>query len=104
VGASTSNNYKQPFQNNYTNDYNHNKLLLFSGPPGCGKTTLARVVARHCGYDVVELNASDDRSANTLITKIEALGKTNSISSGKPTMIIIDEVDGALEQEGNGIK
>ena len=28
---------------------------------GCGKTTLARVIARHCKYSYVEINASDDR-------------------------------------------
>lgn len=32
------------------------------------------------------------------------MGKNNSVMNGKPTMIIIDEVDGALEQDGNGIK
>jgi len=40
-----------------------------SGPPGCGKTTLARVVAKHCGYDVMELNASDDRSGKGINRK-----------------------------------
>lgn len=26
-----------------------------AGPAGCGKTTLARVVARHCGYNPLEV-------------------------------------------------
>jgi len=38
------------------------KVALLHGPPGLGKTTLAHVVAKHAGYNVVEMNASDDRS------------------------------------------
>ena len=33
------------------------QILLLSGPPGLGKTTLAHVVARHAGYQVFEINA-----------------------------------------------
>lgn len=39
------------------------QLLLISGPPGLGKTTLAHVIARQAGYKAFEINA---RSVITL--------------------------------------
>ncbi|KAI5609392.1 chromosome transmission fidelity protein 18-like, partial [Silurus asotus] len=33
------------------------KVALLSGPPGLGKTTLAHIIAKHAGYNVVEINA-----------------------------------------------
>ena len=77
------------------------KVLMLTGPPGLGKTTLAHVIATQAGYQVMEINASDDRSAKTVEDKIRnslesrALTSLGSLSSCKPTCLIIDEIDGA---------
>ncbi|KAJ7546189.1 hypothetical protein O6H91_08G029300 [Diphasiastrum complanatum] len=80
------------------------KVLLLCGPPGLGKTTLAHVVAKHCGYRVVEINASDDRVATTLQGKIlDAIQMKSVMGDCKPNCLIIDEIDGALGgAEGKG--
>ncbi|KAJ9100114.1 hypothetical protein QFC19_005794 [Naganishia cerealis] len=73
------------------------RVLLMSGPPGLGKTTLAHVVAKQAGYDVFEINASDDRNAGTVSQRIKnALDAGSGLrAKGKPTCVIIDEIDGS---------
>ncbi|OCH85001.1 P-loop containing nucleoside triphosphate hydrolase protein [Obba rivulosa] len=72
------------------------KILLLSGPPGLGKTTLAHVVAQHAGYNVFEINASDARSAQIVEDRIRpALESGSAIGSSKPSLVVIDEIDGA---------
>ncbi|PKA48644.1 hypothetical protein AXF42_Ash021053 [Apostasia shenzhenica] len=78
------------------------KVLLLCGPPGLGKTTLAHVAAKHCGYQVIEINASDDRSSSTIESKILGVVQMNSVTvDSKPKCLVIDEIDGALG-EGKG--
>ncbi|KAB2064953.1 hypothetical protein ES319_A09G056300v1 [Gossypium barbadense] len=73
------------------------KILLLCGSPGLGKTTLAHVAANHCGYRVVEVNASDDRSASTIEAKILDVVQMNSVmADARPKCLVIDEIDGAL--------
>ncbi|CAJ1053968.1 chromosome transmission fidelity protein 18 homolog [Xyrichtys novacula] len=73
------------------------KAALLSGPPGLGKTTLAHVIAKHAGYNVVEINASDDRSAEVFQKRIDTATQMKSVlgANEKPNCLIIDEIDGA---------
>ncbi|KAG9063033.1 hypothetical protein KI688_004633 [Linnemannia hyalina] len=77
------------------------KVLLLTGPPGLGKTTMAHVIARQAGYNVIEVNASDDRIGASIKGKIEAALEIQSIlGSDKPNMLIIDEIDGVSSSGG----
>lgn len=82
--------------------FRNKRLLMLHGPPGTGKSTLAKLLSKQCGYESRHINASDMRSADQLLRSIRNAMTTdshfNSASSGqtaKPCCIVIDEVDGA---------
>ncbi|KZV69756.1 P-loop containing nucleoside triphosphate hydrolase protein [Peniophora sp. CONT] len=79
------------------------KMLLLWGPPGLGKTTLAHVVAKQAGYGVFEINASDARSGAVVDERIRpAVEAGSNVNSTKPTLVVIDEIDGATGGGDNG--
>lgn len=70
------------------------RIVLLAGPPGIGKTTLVHVIAQHCGYSILEINASDDRTSESIKGKLASLESTR-IDDKRPVLLLIDEIDGA---------
>tara|TARA_Y100000385_G_scaffold278286_1_gene326370 strand:- start:6757 stop:7704 length:948 start_codon:yes stop_codon:yes gene_type:complete len=69
--------------------------LLLSGPPGCGKTTVAKALCYELGVDYYVINGSDEgRFLDTVRNNAKNFASTVSLSSSaKHKIIIIDEAD-----------
>ena len=69
--------------------------LLLSGPPGIGKTTVAKALCEQLGADYYVINGSDEgRFLDTVRNNAKNFASTVSLtSSSKHKVIIIDEAD-----------
>ncbi len=72
--------------------------LLFAGPAGTGKSTLALIVVRELfgenwKENYLELNASDERGINTVREKVKDFARTKSLGSAPFKIIFLDEAD-----------
>ncbi|KAI3641602.1 hypothetical protein MIR68_000353 [Amoeboaphelidium protococcarum] len=83
------------------------RAVLISGPPGIGKTTAAHIVAVECGYDVLEMNASDVRNKahvddivselignQSIVGYFKDNGADRKSQLNKKHCLIMDECDG----------
>lgn len=69
-----------------------NGMLLY-GPPGCGKTFIARKFAEEVGYNFVELKPSDLASIYVHGTQQKIGSVFDQARAKAPTILFMDEVD-----------
>jgi DNA polymerase III gamma/tau subunit len=76
--------------------------LLFTGSPGTGKTTLAKIIVMdilQCDY--LYINASDENGVDTIRNKITGFVQTKSFDGGIK-VVVLDEAD-QLSNSAQGI-
>ncbi|KAI9696237.1 MAG: hypothetical protein M1836_005790 [Candelina mexicana] len=106
---------RRAFQQDSSDERPHRKILLLTGPPGLGKTTLAHVCARQAGYEILEINASDERSRDVVRGRIRDSVGTENVKAvdtktmngklrkkGRPVCVVVDEVDGVVGGSSGG--
>ena len=70
--------------------------ILFFGPPGCGKTFIARKLAEELGYYFVELKHSDVGSMYMHGTASKIANQFETARTHAPSVLFIDEISGLV--------
>ena len=77
------------------------KAVILLGPPGCGKTSAAYALASERDWEVIELNASDQRNAGVIRSIVGPASASNTFSKAT-RLIILDEADNIHGNEDRG--
>ena len=79
------------------------KGVLLLGPPGCGKTMLARAVAGEAGVPFFHISGSDfvEMFVGVGASRVRDLFET--AKANRPSLIFIDEIDAVGRQRGAGL-
>ncbi len=78
------------------------KGILFNGPPGTGKTTIAKAVASQAGLSFFVLRANDVVSKWVGDSEKNLTKLFDAAAESRPSVIFIDEIDSLGKKRGEG--
>lgn len=83
--------------------------MLFAGPPGTGKTTVAHALAHDLYGDnyrqyMLELNASDERKIEVIRTKVKEFARSRVVGEVPFKIILLDEADNMTSDSQHALR
>ncbi len=79
------------------------KGVLLLGPPGCGKTLLARAVAGEAGVPFFHISGSDFVEMFVGVGAARVRDLFETAKAHRPSLIFVDEIDAVGRQRGAGL-
>ncbi len=79
------------------------KGVLLLGPPGCGKTLLARAVAGEAGVPFFHISGSDFVEMFVGVGASRVRDLFDTAKANRPSLVFIDEIDAVGRQRGAGL-
>ncbi|KAK6188657.1 hypothetical protein SNE40_004794 [Patella caerulea] len=82
----------------------HTQGILLRGPPGCGKTSLVKVIAYDCGSALLTINGPDmlgSRPGETEDNLKNMFTKAKDLSLEGPCILFFDEIDTVCPKRNN---
>ena len=80
---------------------NNGRAVILHGDPGVGKTSAAHALASDMGWEPMELNASDNRTAAVSERVAGEAAATRTFTGGR-TIVILDEADNLHQHKDRG--
>ena len=84
------------------------RAVVLVGTPGIGKTSSAIALANDMGWDLIEMNASDQRTASAVkevalkASYFNSLGMDENYNEGRKKLIVMDEADNLFGNSDRG--